>query len=341
LSWNFLAPERLWLLLGVVLLGGLYIMSHLRRRQRALRFTNTDLLRSIAPRNPGWRRHLTIGLMLCGLSVGVLGAARPYRIQTSRDQRSVIMLVFDVSLSMMADDVAPSRFEAAKTAAQDFVDRVDPTIDVGFVSFSGAVAVEVSPTRDRGRVDQAIDRLDLGEGTAIGDALIQTTRAVQRAFDIEESDGSAQGGADGAPPETLPAAVVLLSDGETSVGTPTADGAQIAAAAGLPVYTISFGTPEGTIVLEDPSTGEQVREPVPVNTDELASVADTTGGLAYTAESASSLESAYSAISESLGSALGEATEMTVELTSRYVLVALALMFVAVALALWWLGGIA
>jgi Ca-activated chloride channel family protein len=336
-SWDFLAPQRLWLLLAVAALAALAVVSHRRRRSRAVRFTNTELLRSVAPRSPGWRRHATTALMLAGLSVGVLGAAQPYRTETVRERRSVIMVAFDVSLSMMADDVSPSRFEAAKTAALGFVEQVDPGIDLGFVSFSGTVAVEVTPTTDRTRVERAIEGLQLGEGTAIGDALIQTTRAIQRAFEVDPDQPPTT---DGEQPEELPAAIVLLSDGETSVGTATADGATVAAAAGVPVYTISFGTPDGTVLLDDPETGEQFEQPVPVNREELAAVAETTGGAAYAAETATALQQAYGAISSDLGSALGESTDVRVELTWRYVVVALVLLFLATALALWWLGGI-
>ena len=133
---------------------------------------------------------------------------------------------------------------------------------------------------------------------------------------------------------------MLLSDGETVVGAPTAAGADAAAAAGIPVYAISFGTPEGTIVLTDPQTGESVVQPVPVNVEELAAVAERTGGTAYAAESEGALADAYADIEQRLEPTLQLPEPELVELTVRYLAVALLLMMLAIALSWWWLGGI-
>ena len=349
MSWSFLHPERLWLLLAVLALGGLYAYSAVRRRRRAARFTNLELLDSIVPPAATWPRHVVTGVLLLGITIGVFGLAQPYRYERAAEDRSIIMLLFDVSLSMEADDVDPNRFEAAKARALDFVDAVDPAIEIGFTSFSASVRTRVAPTLDRGRIESSIADLELEPGTAIGDALIATTRTIQDEFDLP-IPANGDGDGDGAPTTSVPpveaedapsAAIVLMSDGETVVGQPTQVGAAEAAAAGIPVYAISFGTPNGTITLTDPQTGQVSEEPVPVNTEELAAVSQLTGGTSYAAESEGALAAAYTDIEQRLEPALQVPEPDLVELTVRYLFFALVLVMVAVALSWWWLGGIA
>lgn len=347
MSWQFLHPGRLWLLVFVAGLAGLFVLSAVRRRQRAARFTNLELLESVVPPAAAWPRYVVAGAVLAGFTIGVLGLAEPYREERSADERSVIVLLFDVSLSMEAEDVDPNRFEAAKQQALDFVAAVDPSIDLGFTSFSATIRQRVAPTLDREAVEQSIEELELEEGTAIGDALIATTSTIEDLFEAsadggEGSDGDGTEPADGTDgPDGPPAAIVLLSDGETVVGQPTSVGAQAAAAAGIPVYAISFGTLDGTITLTDPLTGETSVEPVPVNVEELAAVAEITGGSSYAATSEGALRDAYADIEQQLEPALEVPEPEQVVLTIRYLAVALALLAIAVALSLWLLGGIA
>src|SRR5512134_2491627 len=221
MRWDFLHPERLWALLLVVALGGIYVASILQRRRRAARFTNIELLDSVMPRSAAWPRHLVTALLLAGFAIGVFGLAQPYRLERPADERSIIMLLFDVSLSMQADDVDPNRFEAAKAQALDFVDAVNPSIEIGFTSFSASIRLRVPPTLDRDRLTQSIESLELEEGTAIGDALIATTGTIRDEFDASSADGadSDDDGPDATDPplaegdEAPPAAIVLLSDG--------------------------------------------------------------------------------------------------------------------------------
>jgi Ca-activated chloride channel family protein len=320
MSWDFLAPGRLWLLLVVVGLVVAYIAAQRRRAVNTVRFTQIEMLEQIAPRRPGWRRHAVAGVQLAALTVGVLGAAQPVERSTTRPSSAgKIILLFDVSLSMQADDVAPNRLQAAKQAGVDFVDAVDADIDVGLISFSGTIGTDVDPTTDRGRLTSAIEALQLGEGTAIGDAIAAGVRVLQR----------------GQPTGGSPGTLVVLSDGETTQGRPTADGAQVAADAKVPVYTIAFGTASGAIT--NPSTGAV--DPVPVKLDELQSAADTTGGKAYVAPSADELAKAYADIRANLQQTTGEAVTTIHELTWRYVLAAVLLLMVAWAVGLWWLRG--
>ncbi len=337
---RLLHPERLWLLIGVAALAGLHVAAQLRRKRRAVRFTNVELLDSIAPRRAGWRRHVVSASTLAGLAVGVFSLAQPYREEQSRDNRSIIMLVLDVSLSMQATDVDPSRFEAARQQAKGFVTQVDPSIEVGLVSFTKNVALRVPATRDRSAVLEGIDRLQLGEGTAIGDAIITTTDVI-----TEEYAGAGPDTGSGADPGPLgagapPAVIVILTDGETVPGlTPGPEGAKAAAAAGIPVYGIAFGTPGGTITYDDPIDGPVV-EPVPVQYAELTEAARITGGEFYAAETAGDLAGVYADIETRLEPALKRPAPTRTDLTIRFVAIALALLTVSVVLGQWWLGGI-
>ena len=333
---ELLAPGRLWLLLVVAALGVLYVVVLRWRRSATVRFTRTDLLDRVAPARPRWRRHVVAALQLLGLATAVVAMARPVDNTTERTASDgKILMLFDVSLSMMADDVDPDRFAAAQQAAREFVDAVDDNVQVGLVSFSGAVAVEQALTLDHEAVDGAIDGLELAESTAIGDALAVGTDLLTD----DPTDGSTAGdqtdgeepGADAEPPGVM----VLLSDGETTVGRLTAAGADEAAAAGIPVYTIAFGTAAGTIV--DPVSGQVV--PVPVRPADLELVADTTGGEAFEASTGDELADAYDTIQDQLGETLGEEIEVTAELTWRWAMAAFLLLAAAWGLSLWWLRG--
>ncbi|MGZ4761216.1 MAG: VWA domain-containing protein, partial [Ilumatobacteraceae bacterium] len=172
MSWDFLAPARLWLLLIVAALVAAYLLAQRRRATQTVRFTQIEMLDQIAPRRPGWRRHAVAGVQLAALTIGVIGAAQPVERSVSHPKAAgKIIMLFDVSLSMGATDVDPNRLDAAKKAGIDFVDAVDPDVQVGVISFSGTVDVAVEPTTDRGQITKAIDALQLGEGTAIGDAI--------------------------------------------------------------------------------------------------------------------------------------------------------------------------
>jgi Ca-activated chloride channel family protein len=327
---TFLNGGRLWWLLGVAALAVGYVLVLRWRRRATVRFTQVDLLDRVAPARPGWRRHVVAVLQLAGLAAGVVAIARPITTSVERtESEGRILLLFDVSLSMMATDVEPDRLEAAKQAARDFVERVEPDVEIGLISFSGAVGVEVAPTLDREAIERGIDGLELAESTAIGDALATGANLLTRL--AEDSDtASADGDA-----ELAPGAIVLLSDGETTVGRPTDEGGQVAADAGVPVFTIAFGTPAGTIV--DPESGDIL--PVPVQPAPLEQVAEATGGAAYEAATTAELEDAYGRIQDSLGDTLGEEIEIVTELTWRWAAIALLLLAAAWALSLWWLRG--
>ena len=280
---SFLEPGRLALGLVVLGLAAGYVAMQVWGRQRyAVRFTNVALLASVAPRRPGWRRHVPAALLLLALASMVVALARPTRSEQVPRERATIILAIDVSISMDATDVQPSRLEAAKAAAQSFVGQLPAPINLGLVSFAGSATVLVPPGTDRDLVLSAIDRLTLAEATAIGEAVVASLASIDSLPD----------GSDG---EEVPAHIVLMSDGETTAGTPNEIAVQAARDAGVPVTTIAFGTDAGTIEYEDEVL------PVPVNRPELAAVAESTGGTAFEAASGEQLRGVYEDIGSSIG----------------------------------------
>jgi Ca-activated chloride channel homolog len=326
-KFDFLEPQRLWLLLVVAALAVAYVAVLRWRRAATLRFTTVDLLDEIVPRRPQWRRHVVACLQLLGLSAGVIAIARPITTTTERTvSEGRIILALDVSLSMEATDVTPSRLAAAQQAATDFVDQVPAEVEIGLVSFSGSVTTEVPPTLDRDALDTAIAGLELDDATAIGDALVASTNLL-----VQLQDASA----DAVEEDVAPGAIVLLTDGETTFGAPTEEGAAFAAEAGVPVFTIAFGTPDGVIV--DPGTGDTV--PVPVKPEPLRAAAEATGGQSYEAATSSELADAYQRIEAVLGQTLGDEIEVVTERTWIWAAAALGTLAIAWALSLWWLRG--
>ncbi|HEY2999845.1 MAG TPA: VWA domain-containing protein [Acidimicrobiales bacterium] len=280
---RFLVLWRLSLLVGVGALAGMWAAVLRQRRHHVLRFTNVELLDVVAPRQPTWRRHVPAVLFLVALCALILGWARPVRAVRIGEERATVVLAIDTSLSMEADDVDPSRLEVAQEAARQFVDDLPKGLNVGLVTFNGSTSIAVVPTDDRAAVDAAIDGLELGEGTAIGDAITTALGAVAQA----------PAGEDGEP---APARIVVMSDGETTMGRPNDEAAAEAADAGVPVDTIAFGTPDG--VIEDGTGSEQ---PVPVAPEPLADIAGATGGEAFEAGSLDELQSVYADIGRVVG----------------------------------------
>lgn len=280
----FNSPERLWLLIAVVALAAAYIALQVVKRGYAMRFTNLALLDKVAPKQPGWRRHVVAATFLGCIALNAVAFANPQRTERVPKERATVMLAIDVSLSMAADDVEPNRLEGAKEAATQFVQQLPPKLNVGLVAFSGVAAVKVPPSQDREAMLAAIDQLTLGEGTAIGDAILASLSGIESVPADDEGT-------------TPPAVIILMSDGKTTRGTPDAAAAEEAARKGVAVSTIAFGTPSGTITLPE----EPVPIPVPVDEDALDAVADATGGQAYDANSTEQLKEVYQGIGSSVG----------------------------------------
>ena len=313
----FLAPSWLWLLLAVAGLTAIYVLLQLRRTGYAARFANLELLGRIAPRRPGWRRHVAFALLLLALVSLTTAMARPTKdIRVPRDRATVLMAI-DVSLSMQATDVEPTRLLAAQRAAKEFVDLLPPRINLGLVTFSGSATVAVTPTTDRGAVERALDGLQLAERTAIGEAIFSC-------LDTIKSFQTQLAGKDGAS-QPAPARIVLMSDGTNTWGRSPDQASAAAKQAGVPVSTIAFGTDEGYIDIE----GQRTQ--VPVDHQQLQGIADATGGTYYAAASARELSNVY----RDLGSQIGYTTERR-EVTTWLVGVGLLFSFAAAGLSLLW-----
>ena len=304
LALSFLAPSRLWLLLLPIVLLAAYVVSQLRRRGYVVRFTTMDLLDSVAPKRPRWRRHLPAIGMLLGLVALSLSLAKPAVAQQTADKRGVVILAMDTSLSMEATDVAPSRIAAAQDAARTFLKNVPKGVRVGLVSFDNGARLIVPPTDKMAVVERGISRLQLGEGTAIGEAVFTSLDAIDEALNQtpassgQTGNGSVSGsdsGSASATPGDKAAAVVLLSDGENTVGRSNDEAATAANAEGRPVYTVAVGTDGGTVQLPDGTS-----QSVPVNRAALADLASKTGARSFTAYSSDELRSVYKDLGRTL-----------------------------------------
>ncbi len=274
---SFLSPERLWLLGLPGLLLVAYLLFLLRRSRFAVRFTNLELLDRVAPDRAGWRRHLTAALMLVALASLVVALARPTVEREVPRELATVVLAMDTSLSMEAVDVTPSRIAAAQAAALRFLGGVPDQIRVALIDFAGDAKALVPPTTDRALLARAVAQLDLREGTAIGEAIFL-------ALDVLALEDRA-----------IPAAVIVLSDGETTMGRPDAQAAAAAVAEGVPVSTVAFGTDRGAVVVE----GTEI--PVPVNAGALRAVAEETGGAFFSADTADELGRVFDVLGSEIG----------------------------------------
>jgi len=279
---SFEAPWRLLLLLAVAAVAIAYVLVQRRRTAYAVRFADVDLLESVAPKAPRWRRHLPAALLVTALAFMVTSFAKPAAAVEVPSEAATIVVAIDTSASMQATDVQPSRFEAAQDAAAQFVEGLPDGIDVGLVSFSGSASLEVAPTDDRDTVVSAIEDLQLGQGTAIGEAVAASVAAAGET-------------ALAAGEEPTPTSVVLLSDGSNTQGRSIQDAIEIATGADVTVSTIAYGTDGGAVRVQ----GQQIS--VPVDTAALETLATDTGGQAYTAESSSELQDVYADIGDQVG----------------------------------------
>jgi Ca-activated chloride channel family protein len=309
---RFLAPWWLLTVLPVLLAAGFYVLRQFRRRQYAMRFTNVDLLRTLAPRGLGWRRHLSALAFLLSLLGLSLAIARPSVDQKEPLERATVILAIDVSLSMEADDVSPTRIEAAQEAAKSFVKELPASYNLGLVSFAKSANVLVSPTKDRDQVIAGIDGLQLAEATATGEAVFTSLDAIKSV----PADGAA-----GAPP----ARIVLLSDGYRTSGRSIEEAATAASQANVPVSTIAFGTDQGVVDIRG------ALQRVPVDRVSLQELADKTKGYYYQAASVSELKKVY----EDMGSSIGHRVQPR-EVTQWYAGFALLSGLCAAALSLLW-----
>jgi Ca-activated chloride channel homolog len=291
-------------------------LAERRRMRYAVRYTNVDVLAGVVSGRP-WRRYVPTGLALLALATLCVGVARPHATTLVPKERASIILVLDVSGSMEANDVRPTRLAAAQRAVRSFLDRVPPQIRIGLIAFSGDAEVAAPPTTDRALLQkslQSISSFPAFGGTAIGDALSVAVDLAEQAVSGRPYKPPAinpitPSFSDPKPADTKGlASILFLSDGHQTRGTlQPLQGAQRARIAKIPVYTVSLGTPEGVLGHE---FGALRPIPVPPDPATLEAIARTTGGKFYDAQSAGALHSAYSKLGSSLGRAPGK-TEVT------------------------------
>ena len=283
-------------------------LAERRRMRYAVRYTNVEVLAGVVAGHQ-WRRYVPTALGLLALAVLCVALARPHATSLVPKERATVILVLDVSGSMQSSDVRPSRLAAAQRAVRGFLDRVPPQVRIGLVAFSGDAQVAAIPTTDRALLRQSLDGIGTFPafgGTAIGDALAVAVDLAKRAVNGNASLASVTA----APPDTKGlASILFLSDGHQTRGTlEPLQGAERAKAAGIPVYTVSLGTPGGVVTRDWDGVARTI--PVPPDPATLRAIAQTTGGKFYEAQNAGSLHAAYSKLGSSLGRAPGK-TEVT------------------------------
>jgi Ca-activated chloride channel homolog len=293
---SFHWPELLWALLLVPLVLLLWVRGERRRAQRAGVFGNPALLPNVVTARPGWRRVLPIILYLLAATVLLLALARPEATaQVPRDQ-ATIMLVMDTSRSMLNPDVSPTRVEAARAAANAFLDEIPDRFQVGLVTFAAAARVEALPTTDKEAVRTALRNAPVRGGTAVGDALLRALQASRPRNAVND--------------ERPPTAVLLLTDGDSRSGVAPLVAAEQARQEEVPVYTVAIA-PEPPL--------------------ELQQMAEMTGGQAFTAPTAEQLTAVY----RDLGSRLTYVEEKR-ELTSYFMGGAAVLLLLGAAASITW-----
>lgn len=284
---SFQEPIALAALVAVPLLAWLWLAYERRRRNGARAFTNLALLPNLVDRDPGRLRLVPPALFLTALAALVVGFARPHANVTVPRHEATVVLALDVSRSMQARDVAPTRMIAAKRAAAAFLQRVPDTYSVAVVGFASRAYVAVPPTRDRLLVEQALAGLTPGEGTAIGDAVALSARLGQR-----------QKAVDGVVP---PESVLVISDGAPDGGrVPAAAAVKQARALHVPVSTVLIGTGRG-VVTRHLTGGYTAQIRVPPSPGTLELIAKGTGGEFFRARSASSLDAVYRHLATRIG----------------------------------------
>jgi Ca-activated chloride channel family protein len=330
---SFIWPAAL---IGLILLPiavGLYILAQRRRPKYAARFTNLDLLANVVDKTPNWRRHVPAALGLLSLAALLIAVARPQFEHKVPKQEATVILVTDISGSMTATDIQPTRMAAAQEAAHTLVKELPSGFRIGLVSFSAAVRTNVAPTTDKDVVDSAIDALVPVGGTAMGDGILEGIAASELNPEGQPNAKVAPTATPGAgdKAEDSPVIMVLLSDGANTLGqTDPIDAAQQAADKKIPIFTIALGTQNGVATVTD-NRGRTQTVRVPPDEETLQQISEMTEGKFFSAPSSDDLKSIYS----DLGSKIGYDTT-TSEATVGFAAAAAVLMLAAGGLSLLW-----
>jgi Ca-activated chloride channel family protein len=340
---TFLWPRLLWVLLAIPLAMALYAAVVRRRRRMAEQFASLESVGSGAEGR--WRRVLPPLLWLIGLAAMLLAVARPQATVTLPSRVETVILALDMSGSMKATDIAPTRMVAAREAAKSFVNEQPDNVRIGVVGIAAAAAVVQSPTTNREDILQALERLEPQRGTALGSGLVIALDTGLPAARIDV-DGFINPRKDRPPPidnakdadaksiapgENTSVAIVLLSDGQSNVGPEPIKAAELAAKLGVRVYTVGMGTPEGSIVKVD---GWSMR--TRLDEEALQKVASTTLGEYFRAPNANELKKIY----RTLGAKLAFEKQRPTEVTAVFAGIGALLASVAALLSMLWFNRI-
>jgi Ca-activated chloride channel family protein len=315
---SFQSPVFLLALLLVPAAVGVYLLADRRRRTAAARFASPVLMPSVAPTGPGVRRHLPLALYVVALAAVALALARPEATVAVPEERAAVVLATDISGSMEARDVAPSRMTAVRRAALDFIERAPDELRVGAVAFNHSVRSIEPPRAERDDTRAMIERLTPSGGTATGEGLAAAVGLLGR-----------QGARDRERP---PAAVILLSDGASTHGRNPVEVAREAARLRIPIYTVALGTDAGTIEVER-ADGTTTTRPVPPDREAMRRVATISGARTFNAYEGEEVATVY----ERLGSQVATREERR-EITAAFVGGAAAFLLVGGAMSLRWFG---
>jgi Ca-activated chloride channel family protein len=286
---TFGTPAGLLVLLVVPATLAFAIAIRRRPSRDAVAFTNVDVLASVAGRQRSWRPWAPVALLLLALTLAAGALARPHVARPTQVDDATVLLLVDVSGSMRAEDVEPSRMDAARAAMRTFLDRLPARYRVGLVQFSATPEILERPTHRRELVRQSLAYLDPDAGTAIGDALATATAVVKRALAEDRTARAATG--------RPSAAIVLLSDGtQTNGRRPALQGAEVARKAHVPVYTVALGTDRGFV----PGPAN-ILLPVMPDKPLMERIAAVTGGKTFTAQTAQEISHVFARLSEHVG----------------------------------------
>jgi len=343
---KFLWPSLLWLLLIVPLLVLLYLWLLKRRRKVVVRYAGLANVKAAMSTGHRWRRHIPPVLLLLATTTMLLAVARPTAVLTLPSTHRTIVLAMDVSGSMRARDVEPSRLQAAQAAARAFVEQVPASTRLAVVEFAATAAVVQPPTRSREDVINAIDRFELQRGTAVGSGILISLKALfpDATFNLRRTNPRATqqavqpGSAESPAAEVVSldsaegsAAIILLTDGQSTTGPDPVVSAELASERGIPVYTVGIGTPDGFII---GSEGWSMR--VRLDEDALKSIAEVTDGEYFFAGTADELKKVYEALNAKL---VFEKRET--EISALFAALAAALTVLAALLSMLWFNRIA
>lgn len=317
---TFVWPSLLGALVLVPVLIGAYVWGQGSRDRRAAAIGASGLVLAGGRRRTGWRRDVPFGVLIAALAVMIFALSRPQATLATSKPTGTVLLLVDVSNSMGADDVAPTRLAVAQQAAREFVEDQPSTIQIGLVAFGNGALVVQQATDSRADVLAAIDRLKVGGATSIGQGMLAGLTAIVGAPVSLPDDRS--GTASDEPPPSLgyfpSATMVVLSDGEDTGGPDPIAVAELAAGAGIHISTIGFGTTDGTVI---ESEGYQVA--TALDAQALTDIADLTGG-SYT-PAANTTGRDLDEISRSVDLRIATTYERT-EITAVFALVAVALL---------------